>query len=140
MKFCSKCGKEKSYIEFHKNKRQITGYHAHCKDCRSEYSKKHVKKLSEKSRQSRLKIKFGISDEDYKFLLKQQNFSCAICHKHENQINRKLAVDHCHKTGKVRGLLCSNCNTGIGNLRDSTYLLFKSICYLLKFKWKALTE
>ena len=59
-----------------------------------------------------------------------QDGKCAICSN--PQENRRLAVDHCHKTGKVRGLLCQGCNTGIGGLKDDTERIKKAIDYLKK--------
>jgi hypothetical protein len=55
---------------------------------------------------------------------------CAICEVHENDLKKPLAVDHNHITGNIRGLLCINCNTGIGKFKDSTELLNKTIKYL----------
>jgi len=78
-----------------------------------------------------LKNKYGLTNESYSGLLKYQNNLCAICEK-ECESGRSLAVDHCHETGIVRGLLCRKCNVGIGNFRDSTNLLNKAIAYLEK--------
>ena len=61
--------------------------------------------------------KYGISSATYNELLRKQNGVCAICHCHQRY--QSLAVDHCHKTGKVRGLLCVNCNRGLGKFFDS---------------------
>lgn len=137
-KVCTKCGQEKSLENFHKNISHPTGYHVHCKTCRSEFSRKHVSRLSKESRRYALQRKFGISEEKYNDLLIDQNSCCAICQRHQSNLSRKLAVDHNHLTGQVRGLLCPNCNTGIGNLRDNTEMLEKAIKYLNS--WKVLTE
>lgn len=72
--------------------------------------------------------KYGITLEQYEQLEKKQKGVCAIC-GNKNQ-NKKLDVDHCHKTGKVRGLLCSNCNNGLGKFKDDKTLLNKAIKYL----------
>lgn len=62
---------------------------------------------------------YGITPEQYQQLLEKQNYSCAICGKHETDFGRKLAVDHDHKTGEIFGLLCSTCNHQvIGKYRD----------------------
>jgi hypothetical protein len=66
-------------------------------------------------------------------MYEEQNGVCWICEKRtrgRGEEKNTLAVDHNHKTGKIRGLLCSNCNTGLGNLRDSIELLEKAITYL----------
>lgn len=90
------------------------------------------------SRMSDLKLKFGITPEQYNELLESQNYCCAICNEKENVIHArtkeviKLAVDHCHKTKKIRGLLCNRCNFGIGYFKDSIELLRNAIKYLEK--------
>ncbi len=82
--------------------------------------------------------KFGLTLEQYNEMFKNQNGLCAICHKPEVKIDLKtglilsLAVDHNHITGKVRGLLCRNCNVGIGYLLDSSDILRNAALYLDK--------
>ena len=71
---------------------------------------------------------YGISLEEYDRLLTQQNGGCAICH--EGKPRRRHAVDHNHKTGKVRGLLCGSCNRALGYFKDSPELLASAITYL----------
>lgn len=75
-----------------------------------------------------LKRRFGVSLPEYEDLLKQQDGKCAICGQVDQWFG--LAVDHCHGTKKVRGLLCSQCNRGIGMFRDSPDLLRKAAEYL----------
>lgn len=84
----------------------------------------------DKVRDNLLKREFGISLEQYEEMFKAQKGKCAICDKEETARTKKLAVDHCHKTGKIRKLLCRACNVGIGNLQDSPELLLKAIEYL----------
>jgi hypothetical protein len=84
-----------------------------------------------------IKHNFNITAADYDLMLTNQNKGCAICkkeisHKHQNGKNAKLAVDHCHLTGKIRGLLCGNCNLGLGNFKDNIGLLKLAIEYLGK--------
>ncbi len=71
--------------------------------------------------------KYGITPEVYETMLIEQRGVCAICGGVDS---RKLAVDHCHSTGRVRGLLCGTCNRGLGNFRDSTELLERAKGYL----------
>ncbi len=77
---------------------------------------------------------FGLTPEGYAELLARQNERCAICWRHQTEFSRALAVDHCHDTGKVRGLLCSGCNTGIGNLKEDVGVLQTAVAYLLKHR------
>lgn len=77
-----------------------------------------------------LKLNYGIDLDTYNKMFQDQNGCCAICGRHQSEFKLSLAVDHCHLENKVRSLLCSNCNTGLGNLRDSKELLVKAIKYL----------
>ena len=76
-----------------------------------------------------LKYTFGISLEQYNEMLKKQGSVCAIC-KEKCKSGKNLAVDHCHTTGKIRGLLCSNCNRGLGLFTDDKIKLSNAIIYL----------
>lgn len=80
---------------------------------------------------SRLKKFFGITLEDYERMFQEQDGKCAICSKPQGN-NKRLAVDHNHKTGKVRGLLCWICNSAIGKFHDDPLLLNKASDYLIK--------
>jgi hypothetical protein len=82
-----------------------------------------------------LKSTYGLTKDEYNKILSQQNGVCAICLKAETCISKngnphRLAVDHDHSTGKVRGLLCKNCNTGLGMFFDSADLLRMAENYL----------
>lgn len=103
------------------------------RQAKSESQKKYAQKNSEKiklmSRKSELKRKFNITIEDYNDMLKTQNNVCAICLNKCNTGNN-LAVDHDHVSGKVRGLLCKNCNTAIGLLKENSDTLKQAINYL----------
>src|SRR5258707_6334356 len=86
---------------------------------------------------ARLKSQFGISKDDYLTLLAKQNGGCAICGRTESDVRgHKLAVDHCHKTKITRGLLCSNCNMGIGKFKDNIKLLEAAIMYMRSHQWE----
>ena len=77
---------------------------------------------------------FGISLIDYNVLLLKQNNSCAICYIDKSKLSRNLCVDHDHKTGKIRGLLCDTCNRSIGLLKDDVEVLKSAIQYLNESK------
>lgn len=70
-------------------------------------------KNKEKVHANGIKRKYNLTAEGYRELLGQQNYSCAICGQDQKELNRKLAVDHDHRTGKIRGLLCTTCNTKV---------------------------
>jgi len=97
-----------------------------------QYREENRKALSDKERQRR----FGITPEGYSDLFKSQNGTCAICKQPETATRlgkvKALAVDHCHRSGVVRGLLCADCNTGIGKLKENKNILLSAIQYLDK--------
>jgi hypothetical protein len=72
-----------------------------------------------------------VSDELYDFMFDYQQGECGICKRHRSEFKIALAADHCHKTGRVRGLLCANCNTALGLLRDDKALLERAIRWLM---------
>lgn len=74
--------------------------------------------------------RYGISGEQYETMLTEQEYSCKICGCSVEDNGKSLAVDHCHDTGKVRDLLCHNCNVGLGNFKDNVELMMKAIEYL----------
>lgn len=81
-------------------------------------------------RHSYLKRTYNISLEEYNTLLEDANFSCMICKLHENEHNSALHVDHDHKSLGVRGILCTNCNTGLGHVKDDVNLVKAMINYI----------
>jgi hypothetical protein len=94
-------------------------------------------KISATDRKRRLK-KYGLSVADYERMVIAQGNCCAICARAAAQLKRKnskskhhrLDIDHCHVTGKVRSLLCYNCNAILGHAKDSIAVLLKAIAYL----------
>jgi hypothetical protein len=145
MKICTKCKIEKEDSEFHKDKRSKDGFRYECKVCAKEYGKKYrvmsgVKdqrreyckkyrakpEVKERKREYCYKSKYNITLEEYDKMCCQQNGRCLICEEKPN----KLVVDHDHKTGKVRGLLCNSCNLAIGYLKENKQHFMKAIEYL----------
>ena len=102
-----------------------------CKACArvrlNEYYRKNPEVVHNRNRKS----KYGLEFEDYTEMLEKQNFTCAICSRPERYKGKKnLAVDHCHKTGAVRGLLCSSCNKALGLLEDNLEFIRNAEEYL----------
>jgi hypothetical protein len=118
-KLCTVCGKKPIHAK---------------KMCNRCYNKSLREKNPTRDFAYDLNKNWGISIDEYNALLKNQGYKCAICGADSNDtVNGKktrLAVDHDHKTGEIRGLLCGNCNRGIGNLQDSINFLQKAIDYL----------
>lgn len=80
--------------------------------------------------EKQLKDRFNLSSEQYWSMYTKQNGLCAIC-KRPQVVGTKLDVDHDHATGKIRGLLCRHCNTGLGLFKDSRLLILNALKYLL---------
>lgn len=78
----------------------------------------------------RLLRDFNLTEEEYQQKLQEQNYCCAICNTHKEEFENPLSVDHDHSDGKVRGLLCIFCNSGLGQLKDSITILELAIKYL----------
>jgi hypothetical protein len=94
-----------------------------------QYRLRNLEKVKEDNRVRHIKRMFGLSAEEYDRMLEDQNGVCAICYmKCETGFN--LAVDHNHDTGKIRGLLCKNCNTALGLLKENPENMLKAIEYL----------
>lgn len=124
IKVCSKCKVEKPLNEFYRHKKQKDGRQPRCKACY--YNPK-------QQASSNLKAKYGITLEDYDCMLEDQVGCCSICGTDEPGGGKgRFNVDHNHSTGKVRGLLCSSCNTGLGRFKDSPALLEAAKEYLLE--------
>ncbi len=111
-----------------------------CKYCLKPSSYKPTDSYKE-TRQDRFLVKrYGIDRKQYEETLKNQDYSCAICKLPNFNFdtrtgkNRKMAVDHCHETKKVRGILCFKCNMGLGSFKDDIFLLEKAIKYLRPHK------
>lgn len=142
MRTCSKCNIEKPKTEFYKGKQ------ASCKLCDKARSSRWKSENKDRKRKTdklwylrnKEKVhnigmgKYGITTADYNIMLKAQNNCCKICNRHELEFTKKLAVDHCHYSGKIRGLLCTYCNRGLGFFKDNIDTLKAAILFLEQFK------
>lgn len=113
-----------------------SGFDCKTREGKIAYQKAYRKVTPLREKQRSLRADFGISLADYNVMLSVQGGVCAICkqpetHKRNDKV-KALAVDHDHGTGKIRGLLCADCNTGIGKLKDSVNVLQSAIDYLRK--------
>jgi hypothetical protein len=89
-----------------------------------------IQKIKINARRNKIRT-YGLSVKEHSDMLAAQNGVCAVC----GDINHNgwnLAIDHDHKTGKVRGLLCNKCNTAIGGCRDNIYIIFKFLDYMME--------
>ena len=140
-KQCSKCKEIKDIDEFHVSKVKVDGHAYSCKECRNTYARQksrnspkrpRSKRDPAREREGRLLRVFGIDNDRYNEMFALQAGKCDICGKHQMELNKRLCVDHCHETGKIRGLLCHSCNVAIGFLGDDIENLNCAIMYLNK--------
>lgn len=131
-KKCPNCGQVKPCGDFYvlntgRSKGKLAGW---CKQCSSTYNR-----TAHSNWKRNLYKNYNITPEQYDEMCERQNGVCAICGEPEVMSNqfgvRRLCVDHCHNTGKVRGLLCARCNLAIGQINDSVELLDSMKAYLL---------
>lgn len=110
-------------------------YQRECKKCnkirRSKWWKS--KKGKRSSRNTKLKSKYGISIKEFELLLEAWNYSCGICGKQQVIDSVELCVDHDHKTGLIRGILCQSCNLALGNFKDSIKNVVNGVDYLVSY-------
>lgn len=135
---------------FYKQKGMGDGHRAECKSCKNniklkwarrnkkhwasymrKFRKEHPSSIKDKERKKNrvMRCRYGMNIGSYNNLLMSQDYKCLICFKHTSELNKPLVVDHCHKTNKVRGLLCFSCNRSIAIL-DNKDLLKNAIKYL----------
>lgn len=77
-----------------------------------------------------LKMKYGLTVDGWNGMFNNQNGCCAICHTHQSKLAKRLQVDHCHRTQKIRGLLCASCNMALGLLKDNPLIIQHAAHYL----------
>jgi hypothetical protein len=142
-KRCSRCDQHKPLEAFHKAAKSKDGHAHYCKGCKSEYGRQRWNagpEARDKAYLNSLKGRYGLTPEAYADLLERQRGKCAICrcdpnvrYAQQGVAMRRLHVDHWHDdTTAVRGLLCHNCNFGVGRWLDDPQLLKAAIRYLDK--------
>ncbi len=134
MKKCSKCRQIKSSDHFCGNKNVKDGLNRWCKECVNKRYKPHPRSKKDKesnkksARQCYYRRKYNLTLKQYDHMFENQNGVCVICGG-INTDGRRLAVDHNHKTGKVRSLLCLKCNGQLAGVEDKIFLK-KALKYL----------
>lgn len=144
-KRCGTCRRVKPLATgFYKNKSNSDGYYGNCKTCHKatvkawatrnhesftayarEWRAGNRDKSAAAARRYRLRKKYGLTEAQLASMCAAQDGKCTLCRK-----KKRLVVDHCHRTGVVRGLLCGSCNTGLGSLCDDVGVLERAIAYL----------
>ena len=140
-KECGKCEEIKVYSEFHKCKGTPTGLAHYCKKCavqnaRACYLRKKAKDpdYSRHNRWKYIERKYGITEDEFYELFVEQDSKCAICFIDLPEDGHMTHIDHCHNSGEVRGILCTNCNRGLGHFQDSIENLEQAAYYLHKHR------
>jgi hypothetical protein len=131
-KYCGRCKTILDISCFAKNKVKKDGLQERCKYCRAIHAKENSHKRKKPTRENKRKYllsSYGLTVEDFKGILREQNNCCAICLSPEWG-RPSPSVDHCHATGKVRGLLCNVCNRALGMFKDNIGVLENAIEYL----------
>ncbi len=127
-RICRSCELVKSLNEFNKSHKGSQGRQSRCRNCCSLDSHRRNQSNKDHRRSIKLKNRYGITLIDYKFMEKSQEYCCKICDQEfEEDI---MHVDHCHSTGKVRGLLCPMCNKGLGHFKDDILRMKRAVEYL----------
>lgn len=127
MKHCKKCDTTKPLSEFHNKAGRKDGKASTCKTCVNDRARPYD---PAKNKDKHLRKMYGITLEQYNEMLAKQGGVCAICGGTEKIKGRLMAVDHCHATGAVRGILCSHCNRALGFFRDDVESLKRALKYL----------
>ena len=156
-KRCSVCKKVKSVDEFYRNgstrKDGSKGPRGNCKICANKIHNAYVAEnkdilnatrrkkyhkntdgLKDKIRAASYRYRYGFTPEEYQKMSKKQKNKCGICKLDQDDHKRRFAVDHCHKTNTVRGLLCEKCNRGIGFFDDDISKMKFAIRYLSRVR------
>ena len=141
-KSCKECKVEKPLTEYYYSKKGNHGKlypDSTCKSCKKISNKKWFKENKKKAQafnlKSKLKKRYNMTVDEYNALLINQDGRCKICSK--RQARRSLAVDHCHSTNVIRGLLCDKCNMALGLIHDNLDILDGMKQYLIDSRVKS---
>jgi hypothetical protein len=151
MKVCSECQKARPLEDFYRSKHGAQGRRANCKDCQNartyawrnanrqrylEIRRDETRRVAARASMRSLS-KYGLTEDDYVRMLAEQQDVCAVCGNGPGGRVRRLCVDHCHDTGKVRGLLCDPCNRILGMIKDSKEHAHSMADYIDKYRLHA---
>lgn len=138
-KECSWCSEIKLHSEFHKDRNAPSGLTYYCISCATAKTRAHhqrtknIEDYQRRKRNSYYKMTYGISLNDYEEILQAQRNQCAICGVALKSTGTHTHLDHDHHTGRIRGVLCTNCNRGLGHFKDNLSILEKAIEYLRNY-------
>ncbi len=136
IKTCRLCEQEKDDTEFYRFFDRWTNrsyYSSRCKPCHQEY-KRQSPTTPRNRKAEKLQLRYGLTYDQWEEMRQAEDFRCMICGISEDEIGKKLDVDHCHDSGRVRGVLCNPCNVILGLARDRINLLESAAKYLKENK------
>jgi hypothetical protein len=133
-KWCPDCDAVKPHDEFPRTRASASGIATYCKPCHNARGKASKDKVGG-SRMYHLKRRYGVTAQEVQVLIAAQGGRCAICREAPAE-----HVDHDHETGRVRGVLCFNCNGGLGQFRDRQDVMAAAIAYLQGVTWAELLD
>jgi len=131
-KVCLNCKTEKQLDNFYQFFNKWSDKHyssARCKPCHQKY-KQESPTTARNRKTAKLKLRYGLTYEQWEKMRETENYACMICGITESEMGKKLDVDHCHSSGKVRGVLCNPCNNVLGVAKDRVEILKAAIDYL----------
>ncbi|KPI16302.1 Recombination endonuclease VII [Actinobacteria bacterium OK074] len=139
-KECGKCRRNLPLASFARDRNRRDGLQVHCRECVAQYGAAHYRRRREaegkavravEGRADHLKRNYGLTEAERDAMVVSQRGLCVICLKAP-----AVHVDHCHETGRVRGVLCFNCNSAIGKLGDDPDAVRRAAAYLEGNAWK----
>jgi recombination endonuclease VII len=130
-RYCPDCRETKAFDEFPRNRSDSTGYASYCKPCHNVRGREGKARIYGSTREYHLRRRYGFGQEQFDRMLAAQGGVCGICGAPDPR-----HVDHDHAFGNVRGILCFNCNGGLGHFKDDLDRLTKAISYLRGTTWQ----
>lgn len=122
---CPDCGEVKPAEDFPRNRSRPSGRHCYCKACNNARNRESIQRLHGNRRHYHLTARYGIGEDDVRALIEEQGGVCPICRRPD-----PTHVDHDHRTGRVRAILCGACNAGLGQFKDDPVRIRNAIAYL----------
>jgi hypothetical protein len=130
MKTCTKCGETKALTEFYKRKDRPSGVNSHCKVCQKKMMTARYNKDPEYVADLQAARRYGITLKDVQDMREAAQGVCQCCGRTDTNKYKRLVIDHCHRTGKVRGLICQRCNSILGYCDDNILTLQNLVEYI----------
>ena len=132
IKACKLCNEEKlleDFYQFHDKWSDKYYFSSRCRPCHYKHKKENPN-TPKQTKATKLKLRYGLTYEEWEKIREEEGHACMICSITENELGKVLDVDHCHSTGKARGVLCNPCNNMLGRAKDNINLLKAAVTYL----------